>query len=40
MTISYLYVGVLEQGHMQKRWFQKDGVRREVIFQVLLLSAE
>ena len=28
MTISYLYVDVLEQGDMQKRWFPKDGVRR------------
>ena len=28
MAISYLYVGVLEQGDMQKKWFPKDGVRR------------
>ena len=27
MTISYLYVGVLEQGDMQKGGFPKDGVR-------------
>ena len=28
MTISYLYVGVLEQGEMQKGGFPKEGVRR------------
>ena len=28
MTISDLYVDVLEQGDMLKRWFPKDGVRR------------
>ena len=27
MTISYLNVGVIEQG-VTKRWFPKDGVRR------------
>ena len=26
----YLYVGVLEQGDMQKKWFPRDGVRRVV----------
>ena len=30
MAISYLYVGVLEQGEMQKRWFPKVGVRRDM----------
>ena len=29
MTISYLYVGVLEQG--AKRWFTKDSVMRVVV---------
>ena len=28
MTVSYLYVGVLEQGDMQKDGFPKDDVRR------------
>ena len=32
MAISYLYVGVLEHGDSQKKWFQKDGVRRVGFF--------
>ena len=29
MTISYLYVGVLEQGNMQEGRFKKDGDCKE-----------
>ena len=32
MTFSYLIMGVLEQGAMQKGGFLKDGVKRVVIY--------